>query len=75
MEQSFCSRNLLLRFFQIWHGGVHKLMEKGILKNKKFKKVLELGGYYGNHHYYLKMITKILQTDLLYGEKLGITDG
>ena len=47
--------------------GVHKLMEKGIPKNIKFEKILELGAYYGNHHQYIKnKYDEYYKTDLLY---------
>ena len=53
-NKAFAQETYYSGFFKFGMAGVHKLMEKGIPKNKKFKKVLELGGYYGNHHYYLK---------------------
>ena len=76
-NKAFAQETYYSGFFKFGMAGVHKLMEKGIPKNKKFKKVLELGGYYGNHHYYLKNdYEEYYKTDLLYGEKtFEITDG
>lgn len=57
--------------------GVHKLMEKGIPKDKMFKEVLELGGFNGNHHNYLNNnFDEYYKTDILYSEKsFEIVDG
>lgn len=68
--KNFSEKTYYTGFFRFGMTGVHKLMEKGISKNKKFEKILELGAFYGDHHQYVKnKFNEYYKTDLLYTEE------